>query len=178
MHVPELAPGVRETRGLHDPVAAVELGEPGIAVGLEYAAELAQVRPRVLAFPVWRVAVEHRRRVGTSKRAIVADIDPEPRRPRASQTGLEHRHDGVVSMHPLARHDVPSQRVDERPQQACALAHHVGHRRAAEVDILTRVDFGLPVQREMIAVFGHQHVGQHVGQHARGGSAGSAPEPG
>jgi hypothetical protein len=104
-----------EARGFDDTVTVL-LGEPGIAVGLENTAELAQMRPRVLAFAVWGVAVEHRRWVAPSEWAVVTNIDPEPRRPRASQTGLEHRHDGVVSMHPLARHNVPPECVDQRAQ--------------------------------------------------------------
>lgn len=122
-----LKPRVCQAGGFHDAAVAVEPGEPGVAVGLEDAPELAQVRPRVLALAVGGVAVGHRSRVGPGERPVIAHVDPEPRGAGAAQTGLEHRHDGVVGVHAHARHDASPERVDERPQQARALPHHVGH---------------------------------------------------
>ena len=49
-------------------------------------------------------------------------IDPESRCPRTSKFPLDYWHGDVVGMHLLARHDMPFQRVDERPQQPRALA--------------------------------------------------------
>lgn|GEM_PF-5275448 len=41
-----------------------------------------------------------------------------------------------------------------------SLTDPVGHGRALQGHALTRIDFGLPIQRQMIHVFGHQHMGQ------------------
>ena len=46
-----------------------------------------------------------------------------------------------------------------RPQQPGGAADPIGQRRAIEVDPLPGVDLGLPVERQVIGVFGDQHLG-------------------
>jgi hypothetical protein len=55
MNIEELSPHMCPTPGLDDPIAREQLVEPGIAVSGDDAAELLQVRPRVLALAVRRV---------------------------------------------------------------------------------------------------------------------------
>src|SRR5512132_2735751 len=83
MDVVELAPDVRPARDLDGGgrlplLRRVEIVEPGIAVGLQQAAEAGEVRPRMLALAIRAVAVEHRRRRRSGARAVVAQVDPQP----------------------------------------------------------------------------------------------------
>ena len=54
-------------------------------------------------------------------------------------------------------------RVDERAQQPGRLADPVGHRRPVEVDALAGVNLRLTVQRQVIAIFGDQHMTEPPG---------------
>ena len=47
----------------------------------------------------------------------------------------------------------------QRPQVPGGAADPVGQRRAIEIDALAGVDLGLPIQRQVIGIFGHQHLG-------------------
>src|SRR3954462_2052766 len=81
VHVEDLAPHVRPAGHLHGrrgaPVPAlVERVEARIAIGLQKPAEALQVRTRVLALAVRRVAVEHRRRRAAPVGTLVAHVDP------------------------------------------------------------------------------------------------------
>jgi hypothetical protein len=76
----ELAPAVAPARRLGDrprlAPAVVELGEPGIGVGLQNAGIASEVPGRVFAGAVARVEEHCRRRIGSGKRAVVAHIGP------------------------------------------------------------------------------------------------------
>ena len=49
MDIEEFAPDMGPTGGFGDPVAGEQLVEPGIAVGMDDAAEVLQMRPRMFA---------------------------------------------------------------------------------------------------------------------------------
>lgn len=87
---------------------------PGIAIGLQNAAKAAQMRTRVLAFAVGRVAVERGWRIGAAEWLVVADIGPQSRSAGAAQARSEHRHLDVVGMHAVASHHVAGRRIHER----------------------------------------------------------------
>ena len=76
--VVELAPDVRPARSLRDAAALIQAAKPGIAVGLQHAAEPSQMRPRMLARTVRRVAVAHCRRRRAGIGPLVAQVCPEP----------------------------------------------------------------------------------------------------
>jgi hypothetical protein len=63
-------------------------------------------------------------------------------------------------VHPFTGHDVARQSVDQWPHQSRNLADHIGQRRAAEVDVFAGVDLSLAMQRQMVAIFCHQHMRQ------------------
>jgi hypothetical protein len=63
----------------------------------------------------------------------------------------------------LGRHDMLSDRLDQRRQQPGRLADPIGQRGAVEVDALAPIDARLPVERQMIAVLADQHMGQQPG---------------
>src|SRR5215831_12964716 len=69
---------MRPAAGLDDATAGEQFIEPGIAVGVNDAAEVLQMRLRVRAFAVGRVEEQGRRLPPTSERPLVADIGPQP----------------------------------------------------------------------------------------------------
>jgi hypothetical protein len=58
--------------------------------------------------------------------------------------------------------NVSSDRRGQRLEQECRLADPVGQGRALELDPGAAIDDALPVQRGMVAILGHQHVGEEV----------------
>ncbi len=90
--------GVRQAGRLDNAIARIELSKAGIAIGLEKATEPGEMGARVLALAVGRIAVEHTRRRGAAKRAVVTHIGPDAARPGPSQPRRQHRHRGVVSV--------------------------------------------------------------------------------
>jgi hypothetical protein len=77
---------------------AVELIEAGIGIGLQHASEVGQVRSRALALTIGTVTEEHRRRIDTSRRAIIAHIRPEPPLLGSAAAGAQYRHRGVIAV--------------------------------------------------------------------------------
>ncbi len=71
---------------------------------------------------------------------------------------VEHQRDGLVSKQLARALEHVEQMVAQRSQPPCRTSRPVGQRRAVEFDALARVDLRLPVQRQMVGIFGHQHV--------------------
>ena len=161
VHVEEVPPRVRPARRLGH-AAVIQAGISGIAVRLQDAAERCQVRPRMLAFAIGTVAIQHRRRRLAAERPVIAHVAPQPPRLGLAAAGIQHRHRGVVGMHPFRRHDVRADRLDQRTHQPRRLSHPVGQGRAIQVDPGARVDLGLAIQRQVVAVFRHQHMRQQT----------------
>ena len=61
MDIKEFAPHMRPAAGLDNPTADEQLVEPGVAVGMDDATEVLQMRLRMLAFTVGRVEEQRRR---------------------------------------------------------------------------------------------------------------------
>ena len=148
MHVEELPPRMCQARCLGHSVI-IQPGIAGISIRLQDAAEPGEVLPRMLAFAVRAVAIQHRRRGLPAERLVVAHIAPHPSRLGLAAAGIQHRHRGVVGMHPLRRHHVQPHRLDQRTHQPCALSDPVRQRRAVEVDAAPRVDLRLAIQRQV-----------------------------
>jgi hypothetical protein len=75
----------------------------------------------------------------------------------------EHRHHGIVGVDPLAVQHMPRQCLDQRTQQRRRLSHHIGKRRAAEVDIRAGVLFRLTMQRLVVAKLRHRDMSEQTG---------------
>ena len=75
----------------------------------------------------------------------------------------------VGALHVLA------QGFDQRGEQPGAGAHPVGQRRAFQLDAFAREDRALPVEREVVAVLGRDHVREQPGP---GGAALDRPGEG
>src|SRR5512147_2050244 len=116
VYLKDLAPGVRPTRHLDNPLAE-EFVEPGIGVRLEKAAESSQMICRSFAPAVGRVEEHRRRRARIAARPVVADVDPQPAGLGTAAAGIEHRHRGVVSVHLRAFEDVRGEPFGQVPSR-------------------------------------------------------------
>jgi hypothetical protein len=162
MDVEELAPDMRPTGYLCDALA-IEPVEPGIAIGVQIALECSQVRDGAFALAVGRVAKQHGRRGLAASPALVAHIGPQPARPGATGAGGQNRHGRVVGVEGYATHDVALERVDQRVEERGRAPDPVGEGGAGKVDALARVDARLAIERQMVGVFGHQHMCEQPG---------------
>ncbi len=111
------------------------------------------------AAAVGRVAVERGRRHVRAPGPLVAHHDPEPSGPGLAQARGQHRHGGVVGVQRGAGPDVAADRLGQGREQERGLPDPVGQRRAVEVHAFAAIDDGLAVERQVVAVLGHQHMG-------------------
>lgn len=158
--VVELAPHVRPAGRLHDPAILVERTEAGIAVGLQDATEGGQMRARMLALAVGRVAIPHRRRRAAAGRAVIAHVGPQAARLGAAAPRIEHRHRGVVGVNLVAANHVAANGSRQGCEQPCGLAHPIGERGPLELNAGTPVDALLAIQRAVVGVLGDHHLGE------------------
>lgn len=121
--------------------------EAAIAVGLEHAGKARQVSRRVGAAAIGAVKVNRGGRGFASKRPVVADIDPQSPGLGAAQTGLQHRHRGVVGVDLLRGKHMLADRIDQRIEQPGRLSHPVGQGRTVEIDTGAGIDLALPIKR-------------------------------
>ena len=179
VHIPELAPGMRHAGGLDDLTAPIDPRESGIAIGLQDALEAAQMLLWMCSLPVRRVTVEHRRRVAAAVWPSIADVGPQSAPSRAAQTRFQHRHLGIVAVHPLTGHDIADNAsISGRTSPAIWPTMSASVERL-QVDVFAGVDLGLAMQRQMVAIFRHQHMRQQTRiRRDRGGPAGWEPAPG
>src|SRR5260370_23169848 len=78
MNIEELSSHMGPAGRLDDPSTGEQLVEPGIAIGMDDAAEVLQVRPRVLALAVRRVEEQRRRRAGPREPPPLGPLGPQP----------------------------------------------------------------------------------------------------
>ena len=114
LDVVELAPHMRPAGGLADAAGVVEMMEAGVAIGLQGPAEAVQMPARMLALAVRRVGEPDRRRGGIVRRAIVADIRPEPAGLGLAVARSQHRHRSIVGMQLRGGHYMPTHFIDQR----------------------------------------------------------------
>ena len=169
VQIVKLPAHVRPAGRLLNASGFVDLVEPRVAIRLQRAREVAQVRLRMLALAIRRVGEPHRRRRRVSRGPVVAHIGPQPSRFCFSQAWRQHRNRRVVGVQLRRAHHVTPQRFHQRRQQLARAAHPVRQRRAFQLHAFARVNLFLPIQRQVIAVFRDQHVRQQSrsGQAAR-----------
>ena len=157
--VEELAPDMRPAGHLCDAVA-IEAVEPGIAIGVQIAPEPGKMSGGSFALAVGRVVEQHGGRSLAASPALVAYIGPQPARPGATGARGQYRHRRVVGMEGRAAHDVALERVDQGAEERGRAPDPVGQGGAGKVDALASIDARLAVERQMVGVFGHQHMGE------------------
>jgi hypothetical protein len=161
--VDELAPNVGQAGDLAHAARPIEFVEAGIAVGMDPALVAGQMPRRVLALAVDREPIVGGGRIRAVPGPLVADVRPDPRRlglPVARGLQLDRR---VVGEDRGAAQDVAPDRVGQGLQQRRRLADPARQGRSVEVDALTGEDPALPVERQVIAVLGDQHMGEQAG---------------
>ena len=100
----------------------------------------------MLAFAIRAVAVQHRRRCGAGKRAIVAHITPQATGFGAAAARIQDRHRGVVGEDAVCGHHMRTHCVHQGTQQVRALANPIGQGGTVQVDAGAGVDFGLTIR--------------------------------
>src|SRR5580704_19715345 len=97
---------MRPAGGLDNPSAGEQLVEPGIAVGVNDAAEVRQMGLWMFALPVRRIAEQSRRRPRASEWPLIANVGPQPARLGLAGARCEDRHRGVVDVQGVTGEDV------------------------------------------------------------------------
>jgi hypothetical protein len=160
MDVNELAPDVSQAGHLADAAGSAELPKASIGVSVHPACEGGEVPLRVLASTIRGEAVVDCRWGRTCPGPLVADVGPQPRGGRAAGARREHVQRRVVGEDRLARQHVPADGVGERLQQRSRAPNPVGQGGALEVDALALEDLALAIERQVVGVLRHQHVGE------------------
>src|SRR5436305_11261393 len=97
---------MRPAAGLDNPTADEQFIEPGVAVGVNDAAEVLQMRLRMLAFTVGRVEEQSRRWPRAGEWPLIANVGPQPAGLGLAGARRQNRHRGVVDMQSVAGQDV------------------------------------------------------------------------
>ena len=142
--------------------AGEQLVEPGIAVGVDDAAEVLQMGLRMLALAIGRVEEQRRRRPRTGKRPLVADVGPQPAGLGLAGARRQDRHRGVVDMQAVAGEDVGGERIDERLQRRRRRADPAGQGRGLQAHPVAGEDLGLAIQRQVVVVLRHDDMSQQT----------------
>src|SRR5271168_454923 len=108
---------MRPTAGLDNPSAGEQLVEPGITVDVDDAAEVLQMRLRMLAFTVGRVEEQSRWRPRAGEWSLIADVGPQPAGLGLAGARREDRHRGVVDVQRVTGEDIGGEAVDQRLQR-------------------------------------------------------------
>ena len=91
--------------------------ESRVAIGLQRAREIAEVRLRMLALAIRRVGEPHRRRCCVSRGAVIAHIGPQPPGFCFSISRRQHRNRRVVGVQLRRAQHVTPQRFHQRRKQ-------------------------------------------------------------
>ena len=153
---------MRPASHFDDPVPLIEPVITGIGVGLQESGELLEMGSRTLPLAIGAVEECDRRRRHISARAVVAQIHPYPPRRGAARSRRQHRKRRIVSVDLGRCEDMLADPLGQGPQQPGHLADPAHHRAAIELDPGARVDARLSIERNMIAILRHQHLGQQT----------------
>ena len=159
LNVEELPPRMGPTQRVrHVGVGSDEANKPGVAVGLQQAAEALQMLCRMRALAIFAEDVGHRRMAGSVPVAIVDRVAPQPSGFGTASARVQHRQSGVVGEHDRrgqhrAQHqfvqwgEPPAGATDPRAQGGTIQCH-----------ALPGEDLDLAIQRRVIAIFADHDV--------------------
>src|SRR3954453_3479097 len=162
--------------GERDRAAPALVGKPAeaaIAVHLQGAAEPGQVGRRPGRLAVAGIDIGHGRRPMSERGTVVGRVAPEPALARSAEAALQGGQWRVIGEHPGMPDHMVEDEIAQRPQPLAGLADPVAQGGAVELDALPGEDLALPVERDAVAVLGHQHLdqqrlsGQAAGDDAR-----------
>lgn len=132
--------------------------EPGIAIDVEHACKVLEMRDRTLGIPVRREQIDGSRRGWTAPPALLAGVDPQMPGLGLAASRIEHRNRRVVGEQMVAVEHVGGEPFMQRFEPPARTADPSGQRRTRQIDAVAREDLRLPVKRRVIAVFADQHL--------------------
>ena len=155
----EVAAHMRPAESKLHIAALGELAIAGIAVDLQDALEAGEMGDRPLGLAIGRIDIGDAGRVGAAPGPIVSGIGPELAglgaargRDRAPAPSSRRRTAWTAALSSSSRRSCTGRSMEG------GTADPVRQRRAIEIDALPGVDLGLPVQRQMIGVFGDENL--------------------
>lgn len=92
----------------------------------------------------------------------VADIGPQSACHGLALAWLQHRDGRVVAMKSMASEHMLADLHQQWLQQCAGLADPVRHGRAGKIDAFPRVNLGLAIERQVIAISGDQDMGDQT----------------
>jgi hypothetical protein len=158
--IEEFAPHMRPAAGLDNPTADEQLVEPGIAVGVDDAAEVLQMQLRMLALAVGGIEEQGGRRPRAGKRPLVTHISPQPAGLGLAGTRRQDRHRGVVDVQGVTGEDVGGEDVDQRLQPRRCGADPTGQGGGLQAHPVASEDLGLAIERQVVVVFGDDDMSE------------------
>ena len=114
-------------------------------------------RPR--RFSIRGVDIGHDRWIRAAPCSVIPGVSEELTGFGPAAAGIEHRRRRLVGKQLRGRPQPIEQPLINRAQQEGCSSNPVGQCRAIQVDALAGVNLGLAVQRKMIGIFRHQHLG-------------------
>lgn len=135
-----------------DPIAT-------IAVDLQDSGKTCEMSDRSLRFSVRRIDIGDARRIAALPGPVIARISPELPGLGLASAGIEHRRRGLVGKELRRGFQLLQQPLVNGPQVPGRAADPVSERGAIQVDALPGVDLRLAIERQVIRVFGDQHLG-------------------
>ena len=160
MNVEEFAPHMRPAAGLNNPTADEQFIEPGIAVGMDDATKVLQMRLRMLAFTIGRVEEQSCRRPRASEWPLIANVGPQPAGLGLAGAWREHRHRGIVDMQSVAGQHVGRQGVDQRLQRRRCGSDPAAQGGGLQAHPRAGKDLGLTIERQVIVIFRHDNMSE------------------
>jgi hypothetical protein len=153
MNVEEFAPHMRPATSLDDPTAGKQLIEAGVAISVDHAAKVLQMRLRMRALAIGRVEEQRGGGPRTGKRPLIADVSPQSAGLGLAGARRQDRNRGVVDVQIVAGQDVGSEGIDKRLQHRRGRSDPTGQGRGPQADPVTSEDLGLTVERQMVVIF-------------------------
>ena len=155
--------------GKYDVAVGGQSLEAGIAVDMQHALEVFQMRGRTFRLAVGREQEDRRRRLGSAPWPLFARIDPKSPRFRAPAAGIEHRNWRIVGKEMVGSEDILAQPLVQGFQPPAGAADPAGQRRTRKIDAVPGKDLRLTIERRVIAILGDQHLReQRRRRHAAG----------
>ena len=150
---------------------SIEARQPVIAViGValqEPSAEALQEVFGMLAAATRRIAEQHDRRALAAMAAIVGGDRPEEAFLDLAAPGIEHRRRGFVHEQTIRRSQMPAHVTGDGLEMEAGPAGPIAQCRPIQLDALASIDLGLPVERQMVAELGDDHLrDQRLGRQA------------
>lgn len=130
-----------------------------VTIDLEDALEAGKMAEQALGFAVGCIDIGDPWRIEPTPGPVVGGIGPKLAGLGAPSTGIEHRHRRLIGeqLGPRAKHREKA--LMQRAQMEGGMPNPVRQCRSVEMDALAGIDLGMPLEWQMIGIFGHQNLG-------------------